>query len=167
MTRTVLLAIALVACEKSTPAAKPTEGSAADGSGSAVPSLDDIKLRDTIVADTIEYSFKTSPILLAFDGDCSRHADRLLALEPLAKKIRENTMRLMAGRADHSDTDVKAKLLEHKDEIMAKINDQLAAGHKTIADVEAMDAEIRAKCGDDPKVKDAMERTGVFKRKKR
>ncbi len=153
MWRCLLLVIALVACERASPAPTPTDSAAA------------LKLRDSIVADTIEYGFKTPPILLAFDGDCSAQADRILTLEPLVKRIRHNTLQLLIGAPDGTEADLNARFHERQDEVMAKITEQIVASHHTMAEVDAKEAEMSAKCRNDPKVKDAIHRTGVFKKK--
>jgi hypothetical protein len=51
-----------------------------------------------------------------------------------------------------------------KTEIFAKLDADLAERHATRADVEAKEAAIKAACANDPQVKAAMDRVGLFKK---
>ncbi len=144
MTQRWLLLVLLAACERSEPAAAPT------------PAPDD-KV-DRIVADTLSYMNQLPAILLAFDGDCGAHAQRLLVLEPLVASIRARSTEV-----DHDQ--LRDRLQAHKAATLAKLDEQLKAKGVTRAEVEAKETTVKAACGEDARVKDAMDRVGLFKKK--
>jgi hypothetical protein len=162
MSRTLLALLALAACEKATPA-KTADGSNA-GPGSAAPASAAKPLIKQITTDSLAYSSASLPVMMAFDGDCKAQIDRLLTLEPLAKKIRAATTQLVAldpaGQAD-----VKAELMKHKAPAMAELTSWLDDHHATMADADAKEQAIRKACGDDPAFGAAMDRVGVFKKR--
>lgn len=146
--RAWLLIIALVACEKSKPAPSPE------------PVDHDTEL-SALAADMIAYTKQMPGILQEFAGDCPAHATRLLVLEPLARSIRTR-----AGALTPDETkSVRERIAARKVEILAQIDADLAAKHLTRADIEAKEAAVKAACDNDPQVKDAMDRVGLFKKK--
>ena len=159
--RTALaIVVALTACKKSTPApeAKPEPV----GSGSAVApapvveSAADVKLRD----ETMTYTFDMIPVLAAWDGDCTKQIERMKALEPLVQKIRDDEAVVAPGFDDR----IKQYMRDHKAEVVDKIEAQLTAAKVTRPQLEAKDAEIKAKCtGQD--FADEMNKIGVMKKK--
>lgn len=151
MLRSLLVIGCLSACER----AEPTPA--------APPPVPADKL-DGIVDDTLTYMDQLPPILLAFDGDCGAHATRLLALEPLVASIRKRSDELLAANPD-SPQQLKDRLMTHKTATLAKLEEQLRAKGMTRADVEAKEREVKTKCAADPRVKDAMDRVGLFKKK--
>ncbi|MEO7091620.1 MAG: hypothetical protein ABI175_00125 [Polyangiales bacterium] len=144
-----MLVIALAACEKSGPAPEPA------------PAPEREQIISALTTDTIAYTLQLPAILLAFDGDCAAHATRLLALEPLVSSIRTRSADLSADELRQ----IKERMGAHKAEIFGKLDAQLAEKHATRADVEAKEAATKTTCGDDPKVKDAMDRVGLYKKK--
>jgi hypothetical protein len=153
------------ACSRSEVAPLPAAGSATpaapagSGSGSAAANPD----LDAIVADTLSYTAKMVPILAAFDGDCAKHVDRLLTLEPLVIEIRKRTADLAKANPDIDKT-ILARLRAHGAEVKKQVDAQLAILGKTQADLDKMEGELNAKCAADQKFQDAMGRIGVFKR---
>jgi hypothetical protein len=147
--RVWLFVIAVAACEKSSPAPEPV-----------VPDRD--QLLSAIAVDSITYMEQLSGILLAFDGDCPAHATRLLVLEPLVSSIRTRSAELSADEV----RGVRERMAARKTEVLAKLDAQLAEKHATRADVEAKEAAIKTACANDPKVMDAMDRVGLFKKAK-
>lgn len=140
MTSRWLVLVLLAACARTDP---------------APPAADKI---DGIVADTVTYMNQLPAILIAFDGDCAAHATRLLALEPLVASIR-------ARSADVDHDVLRDRLQARKAETVAKLEEQLKAKGLTRAEVEAKETAVKAACGGDPKLKDAMDRVGLFKKK--
>ena len=99
--------------------------------------------------------------MMSFDGDCDAYADRLLTLEPLVKSIRAIT-------DAHPDVEVQVKgfMKLHKDDVLKKLDAAVKALGTTREAVETKEADAKAKCGDNARVHDAMDRVGVFKKKK-
>lgn len=147
--RAWLLLIVLAACEKSSPAPAPDP---------APPDRDQIM--SSLAVDSITYTQKLPGILLAFDGDCAAHATRLLVLEPLVSTIRARWAELSTEEV----RGVRERIAARKTEVFAKLDADLAEKHATRADVEAKDAAVKTACANDPKVKDAMDRVGLFKK---
>ncbi len=140
----VVLVVVLVACERSEPAPAPA-------------SAPDDKI-DSIVADTLSYMNQLPGILIAFDGDCGAHAKRLLVLEPLVASIRTRSQ-------DVDPAQLRDRLQAHKSETITRLTEQLKAKGVTHAEVEAKEAAVKSTCGADSRVKDAMDRVGLFKKK--
>lgn len=166
MRRTLLALLALAACEKATPApaAKPFEGSnPGPGSGARSPAAK--ALIDQIANDCLTYAKAAMPVTMAFDGDCKAQIDRLLTLEPITTKIRVAMTQLLAIDPT-GEADLKAELMQHKAATLGEMNGWLESHHVTMADGEAKDKAIRSACGDDPEFRAAMDRVGVFKKKK-
>ncbi len=145
-----LFVILLAACEKSSPAPAPDP---------APPDHDQII--SSVATDSISYAEKLPPILIAFDGDCAAHATRLLALEPLVSSIRSRSADLSPDEVRQ----VRERMAARKTEVLARLDALLAEHHVTRADVEAKETAVKAACAGDPKVKDAMDRVGLFKKK--
>ena len=153
----VLVAAALLGCGKPSPAPVPPPVVATPRPADAA--TDPLA---PLIADTLAYTDKLMPIMLAFDGNCDAHADRLLVLEPLVTSIRAR------GEAldDAQRQEMRQRMMAMKDEVLAKVDAQLAALHASRDAVEAKDRAIKAACSDNARVKDAMDRVGVFKKKK-
>ncbi len=149
MLRTWLIVFAFVGCEKSKPAPEPAP----------VPDNRDAELT-ALATDMIAYTRKMPQILEDFTGDCAAHADRLMVLEPLASAIRARASTL----TPEENKGVRTRIAARKDEILREIDAELAQKHLTRADIEAKDAAVNAACANDPKVKAAMERVGMFKK---
>lgn len=147
--RTWLIVFALVGCEKSKPAPEP----------GPAPESRDAELT-ALATDMIAYTRKMPKILEDFSGDCAAHAEHLMVLEPLASSIRARA----ASLSPEENKGVRARIAARKDEILREIDAELAQKHLTRADIEAKDAAVNTACGNDPKVKAAMERVGMFKK---
>jgi hypothetical protein len=145
----IVVAWFVVACERSE-SSKPHEGS---GSSEL----------DVLVDDTVRYAEQMAPALLGFDGDCGKLAERMLTVEPLALSLRTRISALSAD--DRASFDARLKAM--KSDVMTKFDKQLAAMGKTRDDVDRKEAEAVAACKDDPRVTAAMDRVGVFKRKRK
>lgn len=143
--------IVLAACEKSSPAPAPDP---------APPDRD--QLISGVATDSIAYAEKLPTVLIAFDGDCAAHATRLLVLEPLVSSIRARSADLSVDEVRQ----VRERMAARKTEVMARLDTLLAEHHVTRADIEAKEAAVRTACANDPKVKDAMDRVGLFKKAK-
>lgn len=149
--RAWFLVVLLAACEKSEPATAPSP---------EPPARDrDVEL-STLAADMIAYTKQMPQILEGFDGNCAKHAERLLVLEPLASSIRARGSTLTPAE----NKSVRERIAARKAEVFQEIDAALAAKHLTRADIEAKDAAVNAACASDPQVKAAMERVGVFKK---
>jgi hypothetical protein len=158
--RTVLVLALLFACKKDHQDAAPApEPVAVAPAPAAVP---DPAVLDRVTTETLEYTYQMIPLLASFDGDCAAQIERMKKLEPLVQKIRDDNA--LAG----PDVDVKIKdyMRAHKDEVVAKMNAQIAAVHLTKDQIEQKDAEIKAKCGQDPAYQDEMNRIGVLRKKR-
>ncbi len=155
MVRAMLRSLLVIACVSACERAEPTPA--------ATPPAPADKL-DGIVDDTLAYMDQLPPILLAFDGDCGAHAARLLALEPLVSSIRKRSEELLTTNPDSPQL-LRDRLMTHKSATLAKLEEQLRAKGATRADVEAKERDVKTKCGDDARVKDAMDRVGLFKKK--
>ena len=152
--RAWLLLIVVAACSKSSsePAPAPTPA--------AAPAPDRDELVSSLAVDSITYAEKLPGLVLAFDGDCAAHANRLLGLEPLVSSIRKRSMDLSADEV----RGVRERMGARKTEILAKLDADLAEKHATRADVEAKEVAIKTACANDPQVKAAMGRVGLFKK---
>ncbi|MGE5185861.1 MAG: hypothetical protein ACM31C_27580 [Acidobacteriota bacterium] len=150
MRTSLLLAIIVAACEK----AHDTPPAPGSGSDAVVEGL---------LADMAAYGEKSLPIVVGFDGDCAKVADRMLTLEPLAKSIRDRTDQLEADPARHAAARDRMKAM--KAGVIARYEAVLRPLGKTLADVDAKQAEMKDKCADDPRFRDAEQRTGLKKRK--
>ncbi len=140
----VALALGAVACSKSSsePASSP--------GGNAI---------DTIVADMTRYTEQTVPVLLAWNGDCAVHAKRLLALEPLALKIRAEQAAIEADPAGR--TALESAMAAKKESVTASLEKTLAAAEMPLKDFIAREREIRIRCKGDPAFVDAVNRIGL------
>jgi hypothetical protein len=153
--RLVLALLLVVSCKKSSeqPPPPPSAPVAAPVVAADDPGFP--KLRD----DIIEYTGSMIPLLAAFDGDCTAQIERMKKLEPLVDKIREET----AKAAPDYDAKIRQYLTDHKVEVVGKIDAQLAAAKLTRPQLEAKDADIKAKCkGADYAAE--MDRIGIMKK---
>ena len=82
------------------------------------------------------------PLLAAFDGDCTAQVARMKKLEPLVDRIRDES----AKASPDYDAKIQQYVMDHKAEIVGKIDAQLAAAKLTRPQLEAKDADIKAKC---------------------
>lgn len=158
--RTALaIVLAFAACKKSSaPEAKPEPV----GSGSAVVAgtpIDlaaDTKLRDEIMT----YTFNMVPLLAAWDGDCTKQIERMKQLEPLVQQIRDDEAKTALGY----DARIKQYMMAHKAEVVGKMEAAIAATKLTKQQLEAKDAEIKAKCtGQD--YADELNKIGVMRKR--
>lgn len=124
------------------------------------PVADKATLLDELGNKTLEYMEQMPAVLFSFDGDCDAYADRLLTLEPLVKSIRAIT-------DAHPDVEVQVKgfMKLHRDDVLKKLDAAVKALGTTREAVEAKDAEAKAKCGDNARVHDAMDRIAILKKK--
>jgi len=103
-------------------------------------------------------------MLASFYGNCSAIADQMLTLEPLAQKIRAT------GAAIEADPEraqkKKQRIGEMKQGVMQHYEELLKPLGKTMADITKKEAEMKTKCAGDPKWEDAIERTGLMKKRK-
>ena len=150
--RAWLLLIVVAACSKSSSEPAPAPA--------AAPAPDRDELVSSLAVDSITYAEKLPGLVLAFDGDCAAHANRLLVLEPLVSSIRKRSMDLTADEV----RGVRERMGARKTEILAKLDADLAEKHATRADVEAKEVAIKTACANDPQVKAAMGRVGLFKK---
>jgi hypothetical protein len=140
----LVLVLVLASCEKAAP-----------------PAAD--PLIDGLIGDLTAYGEKSVPMLAAFDGDCGAFADKMLALEPLAQAVR--------ARQDQLEKD-PARLAAARDRVKAETpamkahyEPLLKPMGMTIADIDRKEVELKTKCSDDPKYRDAEQRTGLRTRK--
>src|SRR3954463_3852140 len=153
--RTVLILALLIACKKDhqdAPAAPAPE---------PVAVASDPAVLDRVTQETLEYTFQMIPLLAAFDGDCAAQIERMKKLEPLVQKIRQDNE--LAGPG--VDVKIKDYMRAHKDEVVAKMNAQIAAVKLTKDQLEQKDAAIKTKCGSDPAYQEEMNRIGVMKKR--
>ncbi len=148
--RTWLLIAMLAACEKAHDA-PPAAGSGSDA------------LVEGLLSDMAAYGEKTLPIVVGFDGDCAKLADRMLTLEPLAKSIRARSEQLEADPARRAAA--RDRMMAMKDSVIARYEAVLKPLGKTLADMDASEKAMKDKCADDPRFRDAEQRTGLKKRK--
>lgn len=139
----VLLCLVIAGCEKAS----------APAAGSGDPAL------DQFMADFVAYGDKSVVILAKFDGNCAATADQMLTLEPLAQRLRS------AGNTI-GEAKIKGRAAGLKDTVMKHYEELLRPLGLTIADLDKKEAEMKAKCGSDPKWQDAQERTGLMKKKR-
>ena len=142
------------------PTPTPPAVTATADAGSAAPAPDPTLQR--LVDETIDYTYKMVPLVASWDGSCSVQIQRMKQIEPLVQRIRDDT----AALGPDANTQLKAALAPHKDEVTAKIEHDLADLHVTRAEVEAKDDAVKAACGNDPEYKAEMDRIGVFKKNK-
>ncbi len=162
--RTALaIVLAFAACKKSSPApeAKPEpvpSGSAVVAAGVPIDLAADAKLRDEILT----YTSNMVPLLAAWDGDCTKQIERMKQLEPLVQQIREDEEKTAPGY----DARIKQYMMAHKAEVVGKMEAAITATKLTKSQLEAKDAEIKAKCtGQD--YADEMNKIGVMRKKNR
>ena len=127
--RAWLLLIVVAACSKSSsePAPAPTPA--------AAPAPDRDELVSSLAVDSITYAEKLPGLLLAFDGDCAAHANRLLMLEPLVSSIRKRSMDLTADEVrDIQDVIVGTGALAELESVIDRLTNE-AIDAITVADV--------------------------------
>ena len=140
--RLVLALLLVASCKKSAeqpPAPAPAPAPVV--APAPAPAPDDPlfpKLRD----DIMEYTGSMVPMLAAFDGDCAAQIARMKKLEPLVDRIRDES----AKASPDYDAKIRQYIQDHKVEVVAKIDAQLAAAKLTRPQLEAKDADIKAKC---------------------
>jgi hypothetical protein len=153
--------LAFAACKKSTPPdPTPDPGSA----GSAVvtpPVTDDPVVFKRLLDNTLEYTYDMIPLLASFDGDCAAQIERMKKLEPLVQKIRDDSEHVAPDFSDR----IKQYMRDHKTEVVAKIEGQLAAVKMTRPELEAKEADLKAKCTSNLAYAEEMNRIGVMKKK--
>jgi hypothetical protein len=132
------MVMVVTACEKASPPADPAI--------------------EQFMADFEAYGDKSVVMLAKFNGDCSATADQMLTLEPLAKKLRAEGGAIEDAKLHKRTAELKAKVMLHYEELLKPLN-------MTIDDISTKEAEMKAKCGNDPKWQDAQERTGLMKKK--
>ena len=110
------------------------------------------------MADFQAYGDKAVPMLAKFNGDCGAIADQMLTLEPLAQKIRKE-----AGAIE--EVKLRKRTAEYRDKVTRHYEELAKSLGMTTADIDNKEAELKAKCSDDPKWKDAIERTGLMQKK--
>jgi len=167
--RTVLLVALVLAsgCKKDHEAAPaPTPLAPVTGSGAApapapAPAPADPAAFERVTKETLDYTYQMIPLLAGFDGDCDHQIAAMAKLEPLVDKIRADT--LAAG--PDIDVRIKSYMMEHKQEVVDAINKQLELAKMSRADLEMKDADVKAKCGSNPKYQAEMNRIGVMKKK--
>lgn len=167
--RIALLAALVLAfgCKKdheNAPVPAPLPAPAAPGSAVApapAPAPGDPAAFERVTKETLEYTYRTIPLLAGFDGNCDHQIAAMAKLEPLVDKIREDTA---AAGAD-VDTRIKSYMMEHKQEVVDAINKQLELAKMSRADLELKDSDVKAKCGTNPKYQAEMNRIGVMKKK--
>ncbi len=150
MKRLCLILVLLAACSS-----KKSDAPAA-GSGDAEI--------EAFLTDFLAYGDKSVVMLASFDGNCSAIADQMLTLEPLAQKIRARGTAIEADPARAAQK--KQRIAEMKQQVMQHYADLLKPLGKTMDDIAKKEAEMKTKCAGDPKWEDAVERTGLMKKKK-
>jgi len=166
--RTLLLAAlvaALCGCKKDHEAA-PAPAPLAPAAGSAAapapaPAPADPAAFERVTKETLDYTYQMIPLLAGFDGDCDHQIAAMAKLEPLVDKIRADT----AAAGPDVDTRIKSYMMEHKQDVVDAINKQLDLAKMSRADLEMKDADVKAKCGSNPKYQAEMNRIGVMKKK--
>lgn len=165
--RTVLLAALVLAsgCKKDHEAA-PEPAPLAPVAGSAeapppAPAPADPAALERVTKETLDYTYQMIPLLAGFDGDCDHQIAAMAKLEPLVDKIRADTLAAGPG----IDVRIKSYMMEHKQEVVDGINKQLELAKMSRADLEMKDADVKAKCGSNPKYQAEMNRIGVMKKK--
>ncbi len=142
--KTLWICLVLAAC-----GGKKPEAPAA---GSADPEI------EAFVADFIAYGDKSVVMLAKFDGNCDAVADQMLTLEPLAQKLRVSGVTL-------DEAKLRARLNAARADAMKHYEDMLKPMGLTMADLDKKEADMKAKCKGNPKYDDAVERTGLMKKK--
>jgi hypothetical protein len=162
--RTALaIVLAFAACKKSSaPEAKaePVGSGSAVGSGivlgAPIDLAADTKLRDEIIT----YTMNMVPLLAAWDGDCTKQIERMKQLEPLVQQIRDDEEKTAPGY----DARIKQYMMAHKAEVVGKMEAAIAATKLTKPQLEAKEAEIKAKCtGQD--YADETNKIGIMRKK--
>jgi hypothetical protein len=160
-----LLMLQVAGCAKH--AAPETKATGSATAGSATPSGSgsgvDTTAIDTMVNDMMSYTEKVLPMMLAFDGDCTKQANRMLELEPLAQKIRAEGAPLESDAA--AQASFKAAIAIKKPEVMARMKAKLDAAGTTEEAIGKTEKAINDKCGNDPTFQEAMNRVGLRKKK--
>jgi len=166
--RTLLLAAlvaALCGCKKdheAAPAPAPLAPAAGSAAGPApAPAPADPAAFERVTKETLDYTYQMIPLLAGFDGDCDHQIAAMAKLEPLVDKIRADT----AAAGPDVDTRIKSYMMEHKQDVVDAINKQLDLAKMSRADLEMKDADVKAKCGSNPKYQAEMNRIGVMKKK--
>lgn len=144
------LALVVMACSKSAPEPAPAPAP-------------DPQAIDTLVANMMAYTEQTVPLLLAWDGDCAAQATRMLALEPMATKIRAQGAVLEADPAAYSA--FKAAMAAKKEAVMAAVEAKLTAAGSSLKDMSTRERAIREQCKTDLAFNQAMDRVGLAKKK--
>ncbi len=144
-----------VAVAKTPPAGEP----AGMPVGSAATAGSDDAAFERLTRETLDYTYRMVPLLASFDGDCDAQIARMKQLEPLVQQIRDDE----AAVAPDFNGRIKDYMQAHKAEVVAKIEEQLAAAHVTRPQLEAKEADIKAKCTS-PAFADEMNRIGVLKK---
>lgn len=144
------------ACKKSAPAPEPAPD---PGSAAAAPKVDPAVF-DRLQANILQYTYDMIPLLASFDGDCNAQIERMKKFEPIVQKIRDDEVQMDAGFEDR----IKQYMRDHKTEIAAKIEAQLAAVKFTRPQLEAKEADLKAKCAANPAYAAEMDRIGVMRR---
>ncbi len=156
MSRTIvvaaLVAVLATGCEKS-----------GSGSGSGSATAPDPKAIDAMLADMMTYTDQMLPILAAWDSDCAAQAKRMMVLEPSADKIRAEMLALEADPAKQAA--FKAAMAGKKDELMAVVLKKAAAVGLSKDDLDHREADMKSKCADNAAFQDAMNHTGLRKKK--
>lgn len=145
------LALALLATACSKPAPEP-----------APAPTPDPKVIDAVVADMMQYTEQTAPLLIAWDGDCAAQAKRMMALEPLATKIRAQTAAIESNPA--AQTAFKEAMAAKKAAVMAAVEKTLTAAGSSLKDMGERERQIRGQCKDDPTFIEAINRVGLAKK---
>ena len=171
----VLMLLALVACEKSAtaPAPKPTEpehtaatgsgsGSSASVGGGSGEGVDRAAV-DTMIDDMMAYTDQMLPLLVQWNGDCAAQAKRMMVLEPLALKIRAEGAPLEQDPAKRDA--YRAAMAAKKPEVMAQVEKKLSAAGLKSSDLDRIEAEMKTKCANDPAYTEAMNHVGLRKKK--
>ena len=150
------------ACKKSAPPPEPAPdpGSAAPVAPVA-PKVDRV-VYDRLLGNVLQYTYDMIPLLASFDGDCSAQIERMKKFEPLVQKIRDDEVQMDANFEDR----IKQHMRDHKDEIVAKIEAQLVAVKMTRPELEAKEADLKAKCASNPAYAAEMDRIGVMKKRR-
>ncbi|MEO8840949.1 MAG: hypothetical protein ABI591_02465 [Kofleriaceae bacterium] len=161
--RTALaIVLAFAACKK---AAAPEPKPEPVGSGSAVavvaPPTGDTAADQTLRDEIMSYTFEMVPLLAAWDGDCTKQIERMKQLEPLVQQIRKDEAKVAPGFDDR----IRQYMMAHKAEVVGNMQAAVAATKLSQAQLEAKDAEIKAKCtGQD--YADEINKIGVMKKQR-
>ena len=119
-------------------------------------------MHDTALDDLLDarmsWDVQIALIATDFDGDCAKHATRLVAISPLAQALRD-------GRAALS-SDARAKFDERErarvDKVTAKVDHDLGLVGKTRADVDRGNAQITATCEHDAQFQEILRKAAFI-----